>query len=128
MSESRGKSLRNSMMFLVGAAGFEPTTCSTQNCRATRLRYTPIFAGNGRRYTLGPPPARRCTPAPALENALPAVEQRVCHPVAGSDPVFLRRAGDHFQHALGEPARGDDLGRERLGIFGDPQDPAVGTD
>ena len=29
--------------FLVGAAGFEPTTCSTQNCRATRLRYTPII-------------------------------------------------------------------------------------
>ena len=28
---------------LVGAAGFEPTTCSTQNCRATRLRYTPII-------------------------------------------------------------------------------------
>src|SRR5580704_8981147 len=27
---------------MVGAAGFEPTTCSTQNCRATRLRYTPI--------------------------------------------------------------------------------------
>jgi hypothetical protein len=31
---------------LVGAAGFEPTTCSTQNCRATRLRYTPIIQGN----------------------------------------------------------------------------------
>jgi hypothetical protein len=28
---------------LVGAAGFEPTTCSTQNCRATRLRYTPMI-------------------------------------------------------------------------------------
>ena len=28
-------------MGVVGAAGFEPTTCSTQNCRATRLRYTP---------------------------------------------------------------------------------------
>ncbi len=28
---------------VVGAAGFEPTTCSTQNCRATRLRYTPII-------------------------------------------------------------------------------------
>ena len=27
---------------VVGAAGFEPTTCSTQNCRATRLRYTPM--------------------------------------------------------------------------------------
>ena len=26
---------------VVGAAGFEPATCSTQNCRATRLRYTP---------------------------------------------------------------------------------------
>ncbi len=33
-------------MFLVGAAGFEPTTCSTQNCRATRLRYTPNIQGN----------------------------------------------------------------------------------
>src|SRR5437868_7925324 len=29
------------LISLVGAAGFEPTTCSTQNCRATRLRYTP---------------------------------------------------------------------------------------
>jgi hypothetical protein len=29
---------------LVGAAGFEPATCSTQNCRATRLRYTPPVA------------------------------------------------------------------------------------
>src|SRR5690348_12395403 len=27
---------------MVGARGFEPRTCSTQNCRATRLRYTPI--------------------------------------------------------------------------------------
>src|SRR5260370_29651927 len=33
-------------MILVGPAGFEPTTCSTQNCRATRLRYTPISQGN----------------------------------------------------------------------------------
>src|SRR5260370_8473826 len=33
-------------MILVGAAGLEPTTCSTQNCRATRLRYTPISQGN----------------------------------------------------------------------------------
>jgi hypothetical protein len=33
---------RSSFWKLVGAAGFEPTTCSTQNCRATRLRYTPI--------------------------------------------------------------------------------------
>ena len=32
---------RKCLKLLVGAAGFEPTTCSTQNCRATRLRYTP---------------------------------------------------------------------------------------
>jgi hypothetical protein len=31
------------LILMVGAAGFEPTTCSTQNCRATRLRYTPII-------------------------------------------------------------------------------------
>jgi hypothetical protein len=35
--------LLNGPRNLVGAAGFEPTTCSTQNCRATRLRYTPII-------------------------------------------------------------------------------------
>jgi hypothetical protein len=35
--------VRDSTAFVVGAAGFEPTTCSTQNCRATRLRYTPII-------------------------------------------------------------------------------------
>jgi hypothetical protein len=33
----------NILHILVGAAGFEPTTCSTQNCRATRLRYTPMI-------------------------------------------------------------------------------------
>jgi hypothetical protein len=37
------KTLRKLLILLVGAAGFEPTTCSTQNCRATRLRYTPII-------------------------------------------------------------------------------------
>src|ERR687887_1539985 len=30
---------------LVGAAGFEPATWSTQNSRATRLRYAPAKAG-----------------------------------------------------------------------------------
>jgi hypothetical protein len=30
--------------WLVGAAGFEPATCSTQNYRATRLRHTPLVA------------------------------------------------------------------------------------
>jgi hypothetical protein len=47
------------LILLVGAAGFEPTTCSTQNCRATRLRYTPIVQER-LRYTLKAP-AARCT-------------------------------------------------------------------
>jgi hypothetical protein len=53
LTDGRGPSLTRTICkalsqksFLVGAAGFEPTTCSTQNCRATRLRYTPILLGN----------------------------------------------------------------------------------
>lgn len=42
ISETLGDAL--AWGFLVGAAGFEPATCSTQNCRATRLRYTPVLA------------------------------------------------------------------------------------
>src|SRR5882672_12048118 len=68
-------------------------------------------------------------PQPTRRKASPsaAVEQRMGHPVAGRDPVFLRRAGNHLQHALGEPARRDDFGRQRLGILRDPQDAAVGA-
>src|SRR6516164_1537238 len=47
------------LILLVGAAGFEPATCSTQNCRATRLRYTPrrTYAVFG--YMVRRQPARR---------------------------------------------------------------------
>src|SRR3954466_1173313 len=105
---------------LVGAAGFEPTTCSTQNCRATRLRYTPIFYRKRCGYTVGRTPARLAVSTP--------VEQRVRPPVARLDPVFLRRSCDHFKHALRQPARRDDPSGFRFGIFGDPQDPPVGAD
>ena len=40
-SEPFLENYKKSRRWLVGAAGFEPATCSTQNCRATRLRYTP---------------------------------------------------------------------------------------
>src|SRR5262249_40634946 len=43
---------------LVGAAGFEPATWSTQNSRATRLRYAPSLSG-WPRYTLRFAPASR---------------------------------------------------------------------
>jgi len=33
-----------------------------------------------------------------------AVEQRMCHAVAGLDAVFLRGTGDHFEHPLCQPA------------------------
>src|ERR1043166_3418298 len=36
------------LALLVGAAGFEPATWSTQNSRATRLRYAPPGAAGGR--------------------------------------------------------------------------------
>jgi hypothetical protein len=32
------------------------------------------------------------------------VEERVRHPVAGLNSILLRRAGDHFEHTLGETA------------------------
>jgi hypothetical protein len=35
-------SMQNQYVRMVGAAGFEPATWSTQNSRATRLRYTPM--------------------------------------------------------------------------------------
>src|SRR6202521_2843525 len=55
---------------VVGAPGFEPGTWSTQNSRATRLRYAPP---GGReyapvRYTVRSGPARR--PADALRKAV----------------------------------------------------------
>src|ERR1700746_714260 len=80
---------------LVGAAGFEPTTCSTQNCRATRLRYTPN-SSRPRRYTLQGPPARLAVfPLRRRFQTLFASEQRMGDAVAGPDTVFLRRAGRH---------------------------------
>ena len=53
------------LILLVGAAGFEPTTCSTQNCRATRLRYTPIMLGNASIHAY--PPAIKAMLGPARE-------------------------------------------------------------
>src|SRR5215468_7699509 len=39
--DEKAKITPKSLILLVGAAGFEPATWSTQNSRATRLRYTP---------------------------------------------------------------------------------------
>src|SRR5579883_1448067 len=91
---------RLSDYFLVGAAGFEPTTCSTQNCRATRLRYTPIFAKTVDTLLRGRQQDRLFANRSAT---LTSIKQRVGHAIPRGNPVFLGRTGDHFEHALGQP-------------------------
>src|ERR1700691_3742998 len=76
---------------MVGAAGFEPATCSTQNCRATRLRYTPPGAALDTSFA-GFRQAERPRSMPAVENLAP-------HAVAGSDPELSRSAADHLKHS-----------------------------
>jgi hypothetical protein len=89
---------------LVGAAGFEPTTCSTQNCRATRLRYTPISweAMSIHAYS-------GASKAPDASGSM-SVEERVPNAIARRDSIFLRRAGGHLQHALRKPPGVNDFG------------------
>src|ERR1700694_4148567 len=62
--------LMGSPLRVVGAAGFEPATWSTQNSRATRLRYAPpgVREYAPVRYTVLSGPARR--PADALRKAV----------------------------------------------------------
>jgi hypothetical protein len=103
--DSIRKTRSKSLILLVGAAGFEPTTCSTQNCRATRLRYTPICIGKCVDTRLNP--GHQGDLQDDLQDNLKGsalAEERVRHPVAGLNSIFLRRTGDHFQHALGETA------------------------
>src|SRR5579884_435411 len=104
---------------LVGAAGFEPATCSTQNCRATRLRYTPPGADLDTRFA-------ECQQG---ANSVAAVaENRTYHPIPRRDPEPAGRAADHFEDRPHRPAGWDQAIRHRLGIFGDPQDASVTAD
>src|SRR5258705_11313152 len=107
-------------LFLVGAAGFEPTTCSTQNCRATRLRYTPNIPWE----TMSIHACAATSKPPAAVSS--AVEERMRHAVSRLDPVLFGRAGNHLEHPLRRPPRRDDLGRQRLGIFRNPEEPGLG--
>src|SRR5262249_14232022 len=96
---------------MVGAAGFEPATWSTQNSRATRLRYTPPGSG-GRNHPADAEATdavhtrfrkeQQCAVAPSLpcpaETGKPsATQSRARDPVAGFDAEFPGRAGDHFK-------------------------------
>src|SRR5215831_10787667 len=57
---------------VVGAAGFEPATWSTQNSRATRLRYAPPGAAGG---LSAQPPITRFAP-PRQANGRNKLDQR----------------------------------------------------
>src|SRR5215831_13495927 len=89
---------------LVGAAGFEPATWSTQNSRATRLRYAPSLSRRPR-YTLRFGPASRAAFAPDCRSTC--------------------RAGNHVAHrAHGATGRNERFG-QRHGVLCDAQDSPI---
>src|SRR5215204_5400193 len=83
---------------MVGAAGFEPTTWSTQNSRATRLRYAPVMDAS---IQVSAPTGKA--------RELPSAEHRMGDPVARPDPELPRGAADHLQHRPHRRARRYDL-------------------
>src|SRR5580700_1306452 len=105
---------------MVGAAGFEPATCSTQNCRATRLRYTPPVAAFG--YMVRPRKPRSLPPG---TRSVAFAEDRADDPVARLDAELVRRPGDHFEHRAHRGAGWNEAIRFRLGTLLDAHDPAV---
>ena len=88
---------------LVGAAGFEPTTCSTQNCRATRLRYTPMARCTVDNPIIGVVTRLKSRQQGDKHAGSAPVEQGMGDPVARRDAVFLGGAGRHLQHARASP-------------------------
>lgn len=87
---------------MVGAAGFEPTTCSTQNCRATRLRYTPICWETMSLHASGRP-SKSLRAFPLFAESM-AVKERMRNPVAARDAVLFRSPSDHLEHSFGRAA------------------------
>jgi hypothetical protein len=85
---------------LVGVAGFEPATWSTQNSRATRLRYTPRGAGRRRpfdtRLALQQQAALRCRrSAHVPEKHAPRPNTKAGGGHRFSDKACPRQGGEH---------------------------------
>src|SRR5215831_1152455 len=108
---------------VVGAAGFEPATWSTQNSRATRLRYAPAPCRASIHGSVCASKPRR-----AAATSLSAAEDRVPHAVSRRDAELPGGAADHFQHRAHRPAGGHELLRERHRVLGDAQDAPVAAD
>src|ERR1700683_2324773 len=106
---------------MVGAAGFEPATCSTQNCRATRMRYPPPVAAFG--YMVRPPPASRTACRPCADHwPLPKIEPTTRSP--GLMPSRRAVPAITSSHARRSAGREEAI-RFRLGALFDAHDPAV---
>src|SRR5580704_1100709 len=110
---------------MVGAAGFEPATCSTQNYRATRLRHTPLFAALDTWFA-GHHQAEQNSIQTGHLAGVP--EYRVDHLVARLDAKIPRRACNDFKHRPHRSAGGNEVVRHWFGIFCDPYDAAVAAD
>src|SRR6266550_3557927 len=95
-SESRGKNLRDSTVF---GRGSWIRTNDLQYPKLPRYQAAlyPDYLGNDVDTRLN-----RCQQGAATTSM--AVKQRMRHAVAGRDPVFLRGACDHLQHAFRQPA------------------------
>src|SRR5580693_10668677 len=106
---------------MVGAAGFEPATWSTQNSRATRLRYTPPVAALDSCF----PCAQQAEPPAA---GLVAAKKRAGDAVARRDVVFARGAGDHFRDAAYRTRRWDEGIRQRRRVLRDVEHAPVAAD
>src|SRR6188474_3648100 len=59
---------------------------------------------------------------------LAARKDRMPDPVPRLDPELLCCAPDHLEHTAHGTAGGNVHGRQRLGVFSDPSDAAVGID
>src|SRR5262245_58989057 len=118
------RATKNTAKSLVGAAGFEPATWSTQNSRATRLRYAPAPCRASIHGSVCASKPRR-----AAATSLPAAaEDRVPHPVARRDAELLGGAADDCEHRAHRPAGGHERFRERHRVLGDAQDAPVAAD
>src|SRR5262245_15135651 len=116
---------------MVGAAGFEPATWSTQNSRATRLRYAPSGVtfppvGGLNRYTVANPPASgRAKPRSVnVSRQLVGGSARRIGPDFGGHHA-LRPRPEADQHRLARPQFRDAEAAQRLHVDEDVWGPVA---
>src|SRR5215813_5585241 len=105
------------LIFLVGAAGFEPATFWSQTRRDTRLRYAPPDTG-----------VRIHASVWSGKQTSAGIEDRRGNSVADRDAKFLRCPADNLENGSDGSVRRDEPCRQGLGVLGDAQDAAVAAD